>query len=80
LEQGHSIRNSFAAASDKSTRAPDRRPVSARRASRDARALEWLDEPYPQRANFFSELDVTLLDAFDVLAYINHVTLALQIP
>ncbi len=47
--------------------------LDLRGAARDPRAIEWLDERRPLRANFESELDINLRDAFDVLVYIDRV-------
>ena len=47
--------------------------LDLRAAPRDSGAIEWLDERRPLRANFDSELDIDLRDAFDLVVYIDRV-------
>lgn len=48
--------------------------LDLRGATRNAGAVEWLGERRPIRANFSSELDVSLREAFDALVFMNRVT------
>ncbi len=50
--------------------------VDLRAAAREPDALRWLDTPHPIRANFNTELDVDLREAFDALVFIDRLTAA----
>ena len=47
--------------------------LDLRGATRDSGASEWLGERRPLRANFDSELDINLRDAFDLVVYMDRV-------
>jgi erythromycin esterase len=47
--------------------------LDLRGATRHPGAMEWLDQRRPLRANFNSELDIDLRDAFDLLVYVDRV-------
>ena len=47
--------------------------LDLRGATRHSGAIAWLDQRRPLRANFDSELDINLRDAFDLLVYIDRV-------
>jgi erythromycin esterase len=53
--------------------------LDLRAASREADALAWLDARRPIRANFNTELDINLRQAFDALVFIDRVTPARKI-
>jgi erythromycin esterase len=50
--------------------------LDLRAAAREPDALRWLDAPHPVRANFNTELDVGLREAFDALVFIDRLTAA----
>jgi erythromycin esterase len=52
--------------------------LDLRGAVHDPGALAWLDERRPLRANFVSELDVDLREAFDALVFMDRLTPALK--
>ena len=52
--------------------------LDLRRAANDPGALAWLAERRPLRANFVSELDVDVGDAFDALVFMDRLTPALM--
>ncbi len=53
--------------------------LDLRAAAREPDALRWLDTPHPVRANFNTELDVGLREAFDALVFIDRLTAARKI-
>jgi erythromycin esterase len=53
--------------------------LDLRRATRDPGARAWLDQTRPLRANFSTELDINLHQAFDAVAFIDELTPALKI-